>query len=88
MTLTGVDASLVVPLPSWPELLRPQHLAPIPTVAHTLYWPPAMLVAPVRFDTDTGVLERVVVPLPSWPKLFCPQHFTVPSASRAQLELK
>src|SRR4051812_22341465 len=78
-TVTGIDESVVVPSPSWPWLLSPQHFAvPPDSNAHVEDCPTAMAVAFVRLDTATGVHDGVVVPSPSWPRPLKPQHFAVP----------
>src|SRR5450759_4913146 len=77
LTATGVEMQkqpvvLVVPLPSWPELLEPQARTwPLEVSARLCCPPPAMAVtvAPVGRLTATGVLLLVVVPLPSSPSL-------------------
>ena len=75
---------VVVPSPSWPLPLLPQHFI-VPSVSRAHEWEPprAMLVVVVMPDTSTGVVLSVVVLSPSWPMLFLPQHFIVPSVSRA-----
>ena len=66
VTTTGVDALVVVPLPSWPEALAPEHLAvPLASTAHE-WLPPALIATAVlRPVTTTAVDALVVVPLPS-----------------------
>ena len=83
-TPTGVVLSVVVPSPSWPLALEPQHFI-VPSVSRAHEWrsPRAMLLAVVMPDTPTGVVLSVVVPSPSWPWLFLPQHFIVPFVSTA-----
>src|SRR6516225_2720043 len=45
LTATGVDELVKVPLPSWPNRLRPQHLT-VPSVIATHEWsPPDVIVA-------------------------------------------
>src|SRR5436305_1749274 len=94
VTTTGVDALVVVPLPSCPEPLAPQHLA-VPSASNAQEWlpPAAIATALVRPVTTAGVVLQaaplqvcgpVKVPLPNWPKALAPQHLTVPSASNAQ----
>src|SRR5438105_468284 len=85
VTTTGVDALVVVPLPSWPYPLNPQHRAvPFATNAHE-WKPPALIaVVVVKPCTATGVDALIVVPLPNCPEPLAPQHLAVPSASNAQ----
>src|SRR6476659_8889722 len=68
LTATGVDVLVVVPLPSWPTGLAPQHLTmPIGrSCAHECAPPALMAATSVRPPpTATGVDVLVVVPLPS-----------------------
>src|SRR5262247_3635237 len=81
-TRCGVALPWVVPLPSWPLSLSPQHQA-TPSVRS-----PQVCRAPATIDwnacppvTATGVDELAVRPLPSWPFRFAPQHIAAPSAS-------
>src|SRR5580704_4980799 len=83
VTGTGVEELVVVPLPSWPSLLRPQHSTVPPESSAQAE---SIAVGPLRPETATGVEELVVVPLPSWPSPFSPQHSTVPPESSAQAE--
>ena len=63
VTATGTDEPVVVPLPSWPELLEPQHeTVPSDPRAQTLVRRAATAVAFEIPDTTTGVDELVVVP--------------------------
>ena len=67
-TSTGVVCSIVVPSPSPPKGLSPQHITVLfVSRAHELRPPRAMLEAVVMFDTSTGTVLSVVVPSPSWP---------------------
>ena len=60
----------MVPFPSWPLPLKPQHLAvPFANNAHECSPPAAIATAFVRPLTTTGVDESVVVPFPNSPKL-------------------
>ena len=76
---------MVVPSPSSPALLSPQHFA-VPSVSTAHEWsvPAITLVVVVMPETSTGVVRSVVVPSPSWPLSFSHQHFTLPSVSKAQ----
>ena len=86
--MAQVCGPVVVPSPSWPLKLTPQHsTAPPEITAQAEYSPMEMAVAPLRADTATGVPEPVVVPLPNWPEVLSPQHSTVPPESSAQAEL-
>ena len=87
-TATGVLLVVVVPLPSCPKPLSPQHCTP-PLASRAQVWPlPAdTLSAVVMLETGTGVLLSVRVPLPSCPLLLLPQHSTPPLASSAQVWL-
>src|SRR5262245_7092374 len=78
MTVTGVNESMVVPLPSWPPEFHPQHFTVAPSrAAHAWNHPRPRAAAPVRPVTATGVDESMVVPSPNSPKRFRPQQ-TVP----------
>src|SRR5450759_5065869 len=87
-TATGVLLWVVVPLPSWPELLAPQASTWLVEVSARLWnWPPAMAVTVVPEGrlTATGVLLVVVVPLPSWTLALSPQASTWPLEVSARL---
>jgi hypothetical protein len=106
VTVTGVvlhgtapaphdSGPVLVPLPSWPRELAPQHRT-VPSVRSAqVYSCPAVTVLAVVIPvTETGVVLHgrlrqvsgpVLVPLPSWPATFLPQHFTVPSDRTAQV---
>src|SRR2546427_654717 len=86
-TSTGVEVSVVVPSPSSPSPLFPQHFAPPPTVRAQVWEAPATIaVAPeARPETLTGVDLNLVVPFPSWPKSLAPQHFAPPAVVRAHV---
>jgi hypothetical protein len=92
-TFTGVDLEVVVPSPSCPELLFPQHFTSLLEVSAHVWLPPAEIAAtPLeRLTTSTGedevVVPVVVVPSPRWPALFPPQHFTPPLEFIAQVWL-
>ena len=89
VTSTGVLRCVFVPSPSWPTLLRPQHLTPPAVVSAQVWKSPAETAAtpPVRPVTSTGVLRCVFVPSPSWPLPLNPQHLTPPAVVRAQMWL-
>jgi hypothetical protein len=75
----GVDAFVVVPLPTSPSMLSPQQstLPPERTV-HAPNPPPLTLVAFERL-TCTGVDDQLAVePLPSCPKPFPPRLYSEP----------
>ena len=58
LTATGVDELVVVPLPSWPEELRPQHLTvPVVSRAHECRPAGRDRATAVRPLTATGVDE-------------------------------
>ena len=67
-TVTGVEESVVVPSPSWPKVLFPQHCTVASARSAQLWSVPARAVAVVSPVTGTGVKESVVVPFPNWPK--------------------
>jgi hypothetical protein len=68
VTSVGVLALLLVPLPSWPNPLLPQHLAAALTMAQEVKLPVVMAVTPLPSPvTSVGVLASLLVPLPSWP---------------------
>src|SRR5450759_5948677 len=81
VTPTGVRALAVAPLPSWPELLRPQASTWPFDVRARLWFAPAataVTVVPEGRLTATGVLLLGQVPQPSSPRLFRPQAQTLP----------
>jgi hypothetical protein len=87
-TLTGTAVFIVVPLPSWPELLSPQQYAVSPVVTPQLWLVPALTVAKMKPPkTATGTALFIVVPLPSWPELLSPQQYAVPPVVTPQLWL-
>jgi hypothetical protein len=60
--VTGMSRMVVVPSPSCPVVLAPQHLTvPAPNNAHVWFAPAATAIAVVRPVTVTGVDELVVV---------------------------
>src|SRR5947208_1469393 len=88
-TVTGVNASAVVPLPSRPSLFWPQHCAEPPWRRVQLCATPDVMavavVIPVTVAEGVVAIAPLVVPLPSWPKLLSPQQRTVPSWRSAQV---
>ena len=89
VTSTGTLDWVVVPLPSWPLRLLPQHLMPPVVVRAQVWLSPATIAATplVRPETLTGVSELLVVPLPSCPVALSPQQRTPLAAVRAQVWL-
>ncbi len=84
-TATGEGLLVVVPSPSSPEKLSPQHfMLPPDRRAHEWRSPVATAVAVVIPSAATGVAESEVVPSPSWPLQFQPQQRTVPSLRTTQ----
>ena len=77
----------MVPVPSCPVPLYPQHFAAPPLVsAHVWKSPEVIATIPeVSPLTWTGVDEPVVVPFPSCPSQLPPQHFTAPPVVSAQV---
>ena len=91
LTATGVNEPVVVPLPSWPAALFPQHFI-VPPERRAKAWadasivpPAAIAVAVVMPLTATEVTGSVVVPSPSSPELFLPTHLTVPTKRPTQV---
>jgi hypothetical protein len=86
VTATGVVDDDVDPLPSWPDVPRPQHLmVPSDNVAQVCAPPAETEVAVEMPVTATGKVELVDDPLPSRPELPDPQHLIVPSDSVAHV---
>ena len=87
LTSTGTLLSVVVPFPSWPKTLSPQHLtAPALVSAQVWTLPAAIALTPLASPlTSTGTLLSVFVPFPSWPKPLKPQHLTPPALVSAQV---
>ena len=77
----------MVPLPSWPDPLYPQHRTPPEVrVAQVCAKPLEMAVAVEIPDTMTGTLESVAEdPLPSAPQALLPQQRTDWSVRAAQV---
>src|SRR4051794_16880782 len=86
-TSVGTSRSVVVPSPSWPARLPPQHFTPPPLVsAHVCPVAAASATTPDgRAGTATGVRRAVVVPSPSCPLPLPPQHLTPPTLESAQM---
>src|SRR5688572_2757678 len=85
-TSTGVGRSVVVPSPSWPSRLLPQHLTPPEVVkAHELNPRPAATAAtPLDSPgTSSGFGLEALHP-PGFPR-FHPQHFSPPESITAQV---
>src|SRR5665213_1630937 len=95
LTGAGVERPVVVPSPSCPYVLSPQHEIDMSLLRAQVYCSPAAIsTTPERPGTSAGdprqgtfvpVLSRQVdVTLaagwPSWPLALLPQHETVPSA--------
>src|SRR5438132_564130 len=87
LTITGAVDCVVVPSPSWPLPLAPQHRAEPPDIsAHVKFPPAATAVAPFRPTTATGFATLTAyAPFPSWPSLLYPQHLTDPFESNAHV---
>src|SRR4029450_5281612 len=67
---------MLVPSPSCPQQLFPQHLTP-PWLVSAQELPPPVEIAvtpPERPETSTGLLRITVVPSPTWPLKLAPQH--------------
>jgi hypothetical protein len=86
-TSTGTLLLVVVPSPSCPKSLGPQHLTPPLFVSAHVPQLAEMAATPLaRPETSTGILVlSVVVPSPSWPYSLSPQHLTPPLLVRAQV---
>ena len=99
VTATAMEESSLVPSPSWPLPLTPQHRTlPLASSAQVLKPSAAMAVTSKRgsgapaalspMATPTGFTEKVPAPLapfPSCPNSFCPQQRIVPSANSTQV---
>src|SRR3990170_3387966 len=79
-TPTGTLLSVVVPFPSWPPPLLPQHLTPPPLVRAQVWLEPAAIAATplARPQTSTGTPLAVAEPFPSSPWEFQPQPLPPP----------
>ena len=86
VTLTGIEALSVVPLPRSP-LYGPPGDPTVPVERRAATCDPALEIAvtPLNPVTATGTKDLVVVPFPSSPKGLPPQHFTVFVVSSAQV---
>src|SRR5580693_7226994 len=85
-TETGTWRFFMVPSPSWPNMLSPQHITPPSISAHVCRPPAAMAETPdVRPMTATGVRLCALEPFPSWPEPLSPQHQTAPVVDSAQV---
>src|SRR3990172_4443044 len=79
-TSTGTLRSVVVPSPSHPYMLLPQHLTPPALVSAQVELQPTVIaVTPlVGPTTSTGRLLSAFEPSPSLPYRLSPQHLTPP----------
>src|SRR5262245_10355758 len=89
-TFTGSLESLIVPIPSAPDPLPPQHQSVPSLLRAQVCTPPALISAtPVPsavFRTAVGMcILEVAVPTPSCPLPLPPQHQTLPSLLRAHV---
>jgi hypothetical protein len=80
-TGAAVPRVAVLPSPSWPASLLPQHTSP-PSVsrAQLCSSPVTITAAVVTPTTRTGWRLSLIEPSPSWPALLRPQHDAAPSA--------
>ena len=87
VTCAAKELAVVVPLPSLPETLDPQHNRPRDDeMAHE--WLYAAEIARMSLPssyTRIGTVLLVDVPLPSLPEPFAPQHNASPAVVTAQL---
>ena len=78
LIVVGVSRLTVVPSPTWPSPLLPQHLrAPLPAVTYAHVrsnFPSASSPTAPPTAIVVGVVRWIVVPSPTWPRLFLPQH--------------
>ena len=87
LMVTGLGEPVVVPFPSWPHSLTPQHrTVPSPRSAQLWCHHPAVTATGLLIPgTRTGIAELRDVPSPSCPNSFCPQHWTELSPRSAQV---
>jgi len=85
--VTGVEESVLVPFPNWPQSLMPQHRTVVSPRSAQLWChhPAVTATAPLIPLTVTWIVEPLVVPFPSCPNWFCPQQWTVPLPRSAQV---
>ena len=83
---TGTSRPSVVPSPSWPALLAPQH-QPLPSLrtAHTCCAPAATATGSGIDGTRTGRGDDVPFPSPSSPAAPSPQHQSPSARVAAQV---
>ena len=82
-TRTGSPLDSVVPSPSWPESLAPQHhTSPTLVSAHVCVPPVDTEVTGASMPTTASglVFAQLTIPNPNCPEPFDPQHATFPSA--------
>jgi hypothetical protein len=89
MALGATDAWPLLPMPSWPLVLLPQHRVLPPASCAQLWWPPTATDVAVTGLPDASSTCSMLGPpgklaLPSWPESFAPQQCTLPPAT-AQL---
>jgi hypothetical protein len=83
----GTRRSSVVPSPTAPLSLRPQHhKVPGARSPQAFVWLPALIaIQSLKMPTGVGVCRSSFVPSPTPPKKFAPQHYAVPGARKPQL---
>lgn len=75
LSIVGTARGVVVPSPSWPELLRPQQNAAPELVSPQVCCVPVIsVVKTCPPKTATGTRRGVVVPSPSEPSVLNPQQ--------------
>ena len=62
LTLTGVEESVVVPSPSWPALLYPQHVMVPPVRRAQVWWAPAAKAVACRIPDSEAAVDAVLMP--------------------------
>src|SRR5438034_603463 len=83
-TVTGTLKARVVPSPSWPAPLPPQHQTVSSARRAQVWWSPARTAtASNRIFTGRAGGRGTTPPSPSSPALFQPQHQPVPSIQLA-----
>jgi hypothetical protein len=76
---------VLLPFPSWPLPLYPQHFtSPVERAAQECWLPEAIETALFIPVTGTGAKESSLEPLPNAPRTLYPQHWTELSDKRAQ----
>ena len=85
LTWVGIFRSIIVPSPTYPNMLLPQHFT-APSIMRAQDVSPTSDISTTLFklNTSVGVSVEGAIPIPNWPNRLLPQHLTLPLLSKAQ----